>query len=213
VGAAAGAGWGRSISWQELKPDVIQRFAFGTTEVAPCYKARLWSVDGNECAGGSRFPDGGVVRSGRGFRGRRPGGGRHLRLRIRFCLRFRLCVWLRLGLRGLAAAGSRAGFAREAAEGDLGGVDELGAQLFVDGIEDHALSDAGDEAADVVFAAEKWHGVAVGFAGGFDGVVVCFAFVFRIGDGAVPGFAAAFYFNKRGPIGACRVRVGHDFYL
>jgi hypothetical protein len=82
---------------------------------------------------------------------------------------------------------------------------------LVDGLEDHALSDAGDEAANVVFAAEEGHDVAVGIASGSYGLVVGFTFVFRFGDGAVPGFAAAFYGNKRGPKGACGGRVGHDF--
>jgi hypothetical protein len=115
-------------------------------------------------------------------------------------------------MRGLAGAGGRVGFAREVTEGYLGGIDELGAQPLVDGLQDHAVSDAGDEAADVVFAAEKWHGVAVGVAGGSYGFVVGLPFVLRFGDGAVPGFAAALYGNKRGPKRACG-GVRHDFYL
>ncbi len=108
--------------------------------------------------------------------------------------------------RGLGRAG-------KAGERDLGDVDEPGALFILERAEDHALGHGGDEAADICLAGKEWHGVAVSLGGGFYGVPVIAAFVFGQGEGAIPGFAAAFYGKKRGPKGAFRRRRRHDFYL
>ena len=57
----------------------------------------------------------------------------------------------------------------EGTEGDLGGVEELGASRGVDGAEEDALRAAGDEVADVVIAVELGHGLAEGVPGGEHG--------------------------------------------
>jgi len=53
----------------------------------------------------------------------------------------------------------------EGTDSNLGGVEELGAFDGVDGANDHAMSGAGDEVADVFEAGEIGHGVAVGIDG------------------------------------------------
>jgi hypothetical protein len=112
---------------------------------------------------------------------------------------------LRCGLPGCAS------WAREAGEGDLGNVNEPGTLLFLEGAEDHAFGDGGDKAPDIIFAAKEGHGVAVGLGGVIHGLPAFPALLRGQGQGAVPGFAATFYGNKRGPIGAFTRR--HDFHL
>src|SRR5208337_3027737 len=78
-------------------------------------------------------------------------------------------------------------------DGYLGGVEELGGVVVVDGIDEEAVGDTGDEGVDVGGAGEERHGVAVGFPGvGFGGVIGA---VFGAGDGefAVVGVEAALY--------------------
>lgn len=77
------------------------------------------------------------------------------------------------------------------AERDLGGIEQLAAFNGVDGPDDHALSGAGDEVADVLVAGEVGHGVAVGFDGVFLGVVVVETLLSTGFERALVGLAAA----------------------
>jgi len=83
-------------------------------------------------------------------------------------------------------------FLLEAAGGDgyLGGIEELGGVVRIDGADEHGVGDAGDEGVDVDGRGEEGHGVAVGFAG----VVVDRARAVGFagdGEGAVVGVEAA----------------------
>lgn len=64
------------------------------------------------------------------------------------------------------------GLVSERSDGDLGGIQKLGAFHGVDGGEDHALGGAGDEVAAVLVAGKVGHGAAVGIGGFSAGAVV-----------------------------------------
>jgi hypothetical protein len=106
----------------------------------------------------------------------------------------------RLGI--LSGAADGAGWSREAGEGYLGDVNELSDFKLVESANKVALGDGGNEAADVVFPAEERHGAPESLFCGFMGVGTIEVLRFGVVDGAVPGIAAMFYGNKRGPIGA-----------
>ena len=57
------------------------------------------------------------------------------------------------------------GLLGQGCEGDLGGVEELGAVFVLDGSCEHGGAGAGDEVADILIAREWGHGEAKGFAG------------------------------------------------
>jgi hypothetical protein len=143
----------------------------------------------------------GSVWIGRSFRNRFRiwGGGFRAPRGFRMVRGFR--VSRRLRVLGRTAEG--AGLAREAGKGDLGDVDEPGGLFLLEGAQDCALGDAGDEAADVVLSTKEGHGAAVCAGRGFRGVVAVFVPGPGLIKSAVPGLAAVFYGNKRGPIGAC----------
>lgn len=124
------------------------------------------------------------------------------------------CAWLGLGFGGrcdillrrlgvFPRAADGTVFSGKATEGDVGNVDQPGSLFFVDGADEHALGDGGYEAADAFFAAKEGHGAAVGPGGGLYGIIVVQILSFGDVEGAIPGFAAAFHGNKRGPFGAC----------
>jgi hypothetical protein len=112
---------------------------------------------------------------------------------------------------GAAGAAGGTGVARKRSDGDLRHVNERRALLLVKDVEKDSLRDSSNEAANVVFADEEWHGLAVEFPSHFFGLMGFELLSLAEVETAVPSFATAFYGNKRGPKGAFRRR--HDFHL
>lgn len=83
------------------------------------------------------------------------------------------------------------GLVTECAEGDLRGVEELGAVLAQDGADEHPVRGAGDEIADAFIASERGHGVAVGVVSVVGGEDIIFAFGFFGIVAELPGLAAS----------------------
>ena len=74
---------------------------------------------------------------------------------------------------------------------DLGGIEELGAQIIRNCADEHGVGGTGDKIADVFKSRERRHGVTIGFFGFVGGIVLIFAFrEFRL-VGACPGVPAA----------------------
>lgn len=81
--------------------------------------------------------------------------------------------------------------AADRGERDLGGVEELGGRIIREYVDDHGVSDAGDEIADVFQPAERRQGVAEGIIGRNMGFTLAFAFCAFCLIGAFPGVQAA----------------------
>jgi hypothetical protein len=75
--------------------------------------------------------------------------------------------------------------------GDLGGVEELGGRIIREYVDDHGVSDAGDEIADVFLTGKRRHGVTVGLIGFSGGIVFAFAFCALCLIHACPGVQTA----------------------
>ena len=95
----------------------------------------------------------------------------------------------------------------ESGEGDLRGVEELGAVFVRHGFDEHPVRGAGDEIADAFIVNERGHGVAVGCVRIDCGGDSVFAFRSVGLVAGLPGFAAS------GDGGACerRTRCGAGF--
>lgn len=79
----------------------------------------------------------------------------------------------------------------ERAEGDLRGIEEFGALDGVNDVDEHSISDAGDEVADVLVAGQIGHGAAIGLVSEFIGIVVADFLFPALLERAFAGRAAA----------------------
>ena len=86
----------------------------------------------------------------------------------------------------------RSGLGADGAVGDLGGVEEPCAHRAFDGLDEHAVGDAGDEVADVFGAGERRHGGAEGLLSVEGSTVIASALFFCILVSARIGFTAAY---------------------
>ena len=83
------------------------------------------------------------------------------------------------------------GLAADRAERDLGGIEELGALLAHDYVEEHGMGGASDEIADIFIAGERGHDIAVGFVGVDGGNCLVFATCQFLPVDALPNLQAA----------------------